>query len=238
MRRLTLSFLLVFASLAFSTAAPARTRASCAPHSGTVLRAEGRIVIYRTSPRGPGHLRSVYACRAGVGITRLARNGYYEGFAGRRAVAVRGNEVAWVEVIRDDGIDGDLAVLRVNARDLGSKKNRLYARSNGARYAVDGTDISSSALGVPTMVIGANRSVAWIACDMGPSIEENESFDRCAPGPRSVWLAPDGTGMTQPFDAPRELARSWKIKARSLRLDPSGHMLTWREDGQLRRVDI
>lgn len=221
-----------------SVAAPA-PQASCAPRSAAIVRSVGKVVVYRTVPLGRAHLRSVRACRAGVGDILLARNGYYEGFGGRRAVAVRGNEIAWVRVTRDDGADGDVAVLDVFARDIGSKTGlRLRARSNGSRYVITDAGIPVSADGVPSIVIAANRSVAWIACDAGSSRDENEHYDRCGPGPRSVWLAPDGSDVARPDNPPRELARSGTIEARSLRLDASGRVLTWRENGELHRINL
>jgi len=221
-----------------SVAAPA-PQASCAPRSAAILRSVGKVVVYRTVPLGRAHVRSVRACRARVGDILLARNGYYEGFGGRRAVAVRGNEVAWVRVTRDDGADGDVAVLDVVARDIGSNtRPRLRARSNGSRYAVNDAGIPLSAGGVPSIVIATDRSVAWIACDAGSSRDENEHYDRCGPGPRSVWLAADGSDIARPGDRPRELARSGTIEARSLRLDASGRVLTWRENGELRRINL
>ena len=221
-----------------SVAVPA-PQGSCAPRSATILRSVGKVVVYRTVPLGRAHLRSVRACRPGVGDMLLARNGYYEGFGGRRAVAVRGNEVAWVDVARDDGLDGDVAVLDVVARDLGSDEGpRLRARSNGSRYVVNDSGIPVSADGVPSIVIAADRSVAWIACDAGSSRDENEHYDRCAGGLRSVWLARDGSDIARPDDPQRELARSATIEARSLRLDAAGRVLTWRQNGELHRIDL
>ena len=221
-----------------SLAAPA-PQASCAPPSATILRTVGQVIVYRTVPLGRAHVRSVRSCRAGVGDMLLARNGYYEGFGGRRAVAARGNEVAWVKVSRDDGADGDVAVLDVIARDLGTRVPRLSARSNGSRYVVNDAGISISADGVPSIVIAADRSVAWIACDNGSSRDKNEHYDRCGVGPRSVWLATDGTSTTRPNNSPpKELARGHTIEARSLRVDASGSVLTWRQNGRLHRVQL
>jgi hypothetical protein len=221
-----------------SLAAPA-PQASCAPPSATTLRTVGEVIVYRTVPLGRAHIRSVRACRAGVGDMLLARNGYYEGFGGRRAVAARGNEVAWVTVTRDDGLDGDVAVLDVVARDLGAHESqRLSARSNGSRYLMNDAGIPLSAGGVPSIVITAHRNVAWIACDSFSRRDVNEHYDRCGVGPRSVWLATDGTSTARPNNPPTELARGHTIEARSLRVDASGGVLTWRQNGRLHRVEV
>jgi hypothetical protein len=181
----------------------------------------------------------VRACRAGVGDELLSPNGYYDGFGGRRAIAVRGNEIVWVRAERDDGVDGDDAVLYVAARDIGSTSGpRLLARSNGSRAVANDAGIPLSAKGVPSIVIAADRGVAWIACDAGSFHDENEHYDRCGSGPRSVWLAPEGSDIARPQEPPRELARSATIEARSLRLDASGRVLTWRENGELHRINL
>ena len=53
-----------------------------------------------------------------------------------------------------------------------------------------------------------------------------------------VWLARDGSDIARPDDPQRELARSATIEARSLRLDAAGRVLTWRQNGELHRIDL
>jgi hypothetical protein len=203
-----------------------------------ILRTVGQVVIYRRRPLGDAHIRSVHACRTGIGDMLLARNSYYDGFGGRGAIAVRGNDVAWASVSRDDGADGDVPVLNVTARSLVTPRERLSARSNGSRYTINDAGIPLSAAAVSGIVIAANRSVAWIACDAGSYIDRNEHYDRCGSGPRSVWLAADGTSLARSNDAPRELARGWSIEAGSLRVDAAGRVLTWRQNRQLHRIEM
>lgn len=219
-------------------AARSAATSGCPPKHSRVLRRLGRVVVYHSPPLGRGHLRHARACRAGGGNLLLAANSVYDGFGGPRAVAARGDAIAFVTVTRDDGLDGDVAVLDVVARDLVTGRRLLSARSNGTRYVVrDG--LGYSAQGVPAIVIAADGSVAWIACDQGGSSDRNEHYDVCGGGPRSVWVSPPGTDLATPASgAPRELARGSQIASRSLRLDATGTTLTWRQDGQPRSAPV
>lgn len=82
---------------------------------------------------------------------------------------------------------------------------RFRAPSHRTRYAINGSGVPISAKAASSIVIATDRSIAWIACDVSRSRDENayEYYDRGGSGPRSVWLAADGSRVTRPVSTPR-----------------------------------
>jgi len=205
--------------------------AQCPPPATTVLKRFADVVVYRRPPAARDRAASVNACvRATRRNSRLTYEGYYEDFGGRRSPAARGRVVAWVQVIRDDGADGDVAVLNIMARDLDAPRDALevLARSNGTRYGCE-RGYCTSASAVSQIVIAADGTVIWIACDaQGNDGGDDAIYDKCGPGGRSIWAAPPGydVSRTQP-GALRELARGSSIAGRSLRLSDNGQRISW-----------
>jgi hypothetical protein len=211
--------------------------AHCPPAATTVLKRFSDVVVYRRPPAARDRAATINVCvRATRRSSRLTYDGYYFDFAGRHALAARGRVVAWAQVIRDDGADGDVAVLNILARDLDAPRDalELYARSNGTRYGCErGYCISASA--VSQIVIAADGTVVWIACDaegVGPG--DDPIYDKCGPGARSIWAARRGYDLSQRTQpgALRELARGSSIAGRSLRLRDNGRRISWTQRQQ------
>lgn len=215
----------------------------CPPQGTGVVKRFEDVVVYRRAPAARFKAASINVCeRTTRRSSRLTYEGYYFDFAGRRALAARGRFVAWAQIIRDDGIDGDVGIIDISARDVRSAGGELAlsARSNGLRYACF-SGLCSSAQAVSQIVIAPDRSVVWIACDLArASDSEREAEDECAAGARSVWLAPPGYGVRRPSATGpmRELARGATIASRSLRLSADGRSISWRQRGARRTARL
>lgn len=217
--------------------------ARCPPAATTVVKRFSDVVIYRRPPAARDRAATINVCvRATRRSSRLTYEGYYFDFAGRRALAARGRVVAWAQVIRDDGVDGDVAVLDVMARDLDAPPAalELSARSNGTRYGCE-RGYCTSASAVSQIVIAAGGMVVWIACDAeGVGGGDEPIYDKCGPGGRSIWAAPRGYDLSQRTQpgALRELARGSSIAGRSLQLSENGRRISWTQRQQRRSAAL
>jgi hypothetical protein len=119
------------------------------------------------------------------------------------------------------------------ARDLNAPRDalELSARSNGTRYGcVPSGAYCTSAAAVSQIVIAADGTVVWIACDaQGLGGDDEPIYDKCGPGARSIWAAPRGYDLSQGTQpgALHELARGSSIAGRSLQLSDNGRRISW-----------
>ena len=217
--------------------------ALCPPSATTVVKRFSDVVVYRRPPAARDGAASVNVCvPATRRSARLTYEGSYDDFGGRRALAARGRVVAWAQVIRDDGADGDIAVLNIKARDLDAPPDalELYARSNGTRYGCE-RGYCTSASAVSQILIGADGTVVWIACDAeGVGRGDSPIYDTCGPGGRSIWAARRGYDLSKRTQrgALRELARGSSIAGRSLQLSETGRRISWTQRQQRRSAAL
>ncbi len=217
--------------------------AHCPPTATMTLKRFSDVVVYRRPPATRERPASINVCvRATRHSSRLSYEGYHDEFAGRRALAARGRVVAWAQVVRDDGADGDIAVLNIKARDLDAPPDApgLYARSNGTRYGCE-RGYCTSAGAVSQILIAADGTVVWIACDAeGGGAGDDAIYDKCGPGGRSIWAARRGYDLSQRTQpgALRELARGSTIAGRSLQLSENGRRISWTQRRQRRSAAL
>jgi len=95
--------------------------ASCPPRGVEVFKRFDEVVVYRREPPESYRASSVNVCvRATRRASRVSREGYYQAFAGRLALAARGTTVAWAGITNDDGADGDHEIIDIMATDFGA----------------------------------------------------------------------------------------------------------------------
>lgn len=117
----------------------ARHRAGCAPAARGSLR--GTRWSCMSDPTRARNQRLEVCRRRNGERSVLVRGNYYGSLAGRRTVAARGNTVAFAEVSRDDGADGDAPFTFVT---VWRRRSRLTASS---RFAPTATRTAS--MGTP-----------------------------------------------------------------------------------------
>jgi len=206
------------------TIAKTRTPRVCAPDNAQRVAVVDGVRFYRFGA-------DWFACRGRQGTrTRLTGAGVYSVLSGPRALAVRGNRVAFAYNVYDDGPDfGEVAYTYVASTTLGVGVEPNTLPGNPTAVGPNGESNSptqqynSGAVG--SLAIARGGRTVWITCPGG------SRNDRCVAGQRTVYLAASADQDERRLPQQR-LAVGRGIGSRSLRVSADGATVSWTRDGR------
>lgn len=193
--------------------ARAEPSAGCAL-AGTRIAQTDTLVVHARAYVG-GYQRLEVCRRRSGERSVLVRGNYYGSLAGRRTVTARGNTVAFAQVSRDDGADGDIPFTFVTVWRSAQPTDRVVS------FRPDGDQDRFTADAVTTTAISRHGRVAWISCTAS-----SERQDRCFDGVARRVMLWDANTTPGPGHV-RQLAFDRRIGSQSLRIDDARGRVRW-----------
>lgn len=201
------------------SAAP-KPRRACAPPGTRVLASNRFGAVYRER----GNYEELISCEAG----RTYRASLPEGAPQFFSLDIGGHFYAYPASISDDADPEGVTNIVTEA---------LSARRQPALTILGSAPPVSVLVDVTKLRLAANQALVWIACE--GAFGFGRLLPQCVRDGRRRWLyaRPASASFDERF-VPKLIATGRHIDARFLRFSTNGRIVTWRQQGKLKRKDI